>query len=61
MTTLQQALQSAQQTLSTLPGVNSELEAALLLCHILDKPRSYLYAWPELLTTSMSTMRFLLQ
>ncbi len=48
MTTLQQALQSAQQALSTLPDTNPELEAALLLCHILDKPRSYLYAWPEL-------------
>jgi release factor glutamine methyltransferase len=47
MTTLQQALQSAQQTLSALPHANPELEAALLLCHVLHKPRSYLFAWPE--------------
>jgi release factor glutamine methyltransferase len=47
MTTLQQALQSAQQALSALPHANPELEAALLLCHTLHKPRSYLFAWPE--------------
>jgi release factor glutamine methyltransferase len=47
MTTLRQALQSAQQALSALPHANPELEAALLLCHILHKPRSYLFAWPE--------------
>jgi release factor glutamine methyltransferase len=47
LTTLQQALQSAQQALSQLPHANPELEADLLLCCILDKPRSYLFAWPE--------------
>jgi release factor glutamine methyltransferase len=47
MTTLRQALQSAQQDLSALAHANAELEAALLLCQILHKPRSYLFAWPE--------------
>jgi release factor glutamine methyltransferase len=47
LTTLYQALQQAQQALSQLPHANPELEAALLLCHILNKPRGYLFAWPE--------------
>lgn len=47
MATLQQALKSAQQALGALPHANPELEAALLLCHLLEKPRSYLFAWPE--------------
>jgi release factor glutamine methyltransferase len=47
LTTLQQALQSAQQALSQLPHADPEIEAALLLGYILDKPRGYLFAWPE--------------
>ena len=45
--TLQQALLNAQRALGNLPHSEPELEAALLLCHLLDKPRSYLFAWPE--------------
>ncbi len=59
MTTLQQALKSAQQALGTLPHANSELEAALLLCHILDKPRSYLFAWPEAEMTTDQHRRYM--
>jgi release factor glutamine methyltransferase len=47
MSTLRQALQSAQRRLKELPYSSPELEAALLLCHLLGKPRSYLFAWPE--------------
>jgi release factor glutamine methyltransferase len=47
MPTLQQALKSAQQALGALPHANPELEAGLLLCHLLDKPRSHLFAWPD--------------
>ena len=30
-----------------LPGDSARLDAELLLCHCLNKPRSYLYTWPE--------------
>ncbi|MEJ2591711.1 MAG: peptide chain release factor N(5)-glutamine methyltransferase [Candidatus Thiodiazotropha sp.] len=45
--TLRQAQQAARERLAALPHASAELEAALLLCHLLRKPRSYLYAWPE--------------
>ncbi|MCU7929333.1 MAG: peptide chain release factor N(5)-glutamine methyltransferase [Candidatus Thiodiazotropha sp. (ex Codakia rugifera)] len=47
MITLQQTLQSATRTLAELPHASPALEASLLLCHLLDKPPSYLFAWPE--------------
>lgn len=37
------ALRQSLQGLSDSP----DLDVALLLCHCLDKPRSYLYSWPE--------------
>ncbi|MCG8042380.1 MAG: peptide chain release factor N(5)-glutamine methyltransferase [Candidatus Thiodiazotropha taylori] len=46
MPTLKQALLTAQQSLSGIAD-NPELEAAMLLCHLLDKPKSHLYAWSE--------------
>ncbi|MCU7920871.1 MAG: peptide chain release factor N(5)-glutamine methyltransferase [Candidatus Thiodiazotropha sp. (ex Epidulcina cf. delphinae)] len=52
MVTLRQALQSARLALDGLPHANPELEAALLLCHLLGKPRSYLFAWPETTLTA---------
>ncbi|MCU7923051.1 MAG: protein-(glutamine-N5) methyltransferase, release factor-specific, partial [Candidatus Thiodiazotropha sp. (ex Dulcina madagascariensis)] len=52
MVTLRQALQSARLALDELPHANPELEAALLLCHLLGKPRSYLFAWPETTLTA---------
>jgi release factor glutamine methyltransferase len=59
LTTLRQAQQQAQQALSQLPHANPDLEAALLLCHILNKPRSYLFAWPEQKLTSEQHRRYL--
>ncbi len=44
---LRRAQQSAVEKLSLIEHASAELEAALLLCHLLNKPRSYLYAWPE--------------
>ena len=32
---------------SGLPGDGARLEAEILLCHCLGKPRSYVYGWPE--------------
>ncbi len=47
MCSIQQALRRARETLETLPHSEAELEAALLLCRVLNKPRSHLMAWPE--------------
>ena len=43
MPTVAELLQGA----STLAGETARLDAELLLCHTLDKPRSWLYTWPE--------------
>ncbi|MCU7875250.1 MAG: peptide chain release factor N(5)-glutamine methyltransferase [Candidatus Thiodiazotropha sp. (ex Lucinoma borealis)] len=59
MITLQQTLQSARSKLADLPHANPELEAALLLCHLLDKPRSYLFAWPEKTLTPDQYKRYI--
>ncbi|MCU7842625.1 MAG: peptide chain release factor N(5)-glutamine methyltransferase [Candidatus Thiodiazotropha sp. (ex Monitilora ramsayi)] len=45
--TLRQAQQAAIKKLASIEHAAADLEAALLLCHVLDKPRSHLYAWPD--------------
>ncbi len=45
--TVRDAEQQARQKLSTIPGINCSLEAAVLLAHVLKKNRSWLFAWPE--------------
>ncbi|MCU7914443.1 MAG: peptide chain release factor N(5)-glutamine methyltransferase [Candidatus Thiodiazotropha sp. (ex Gloverina cf. vestifex)] len=45
--TLRLAQQAASEKLASLEHAAADLEAALLLCHLLDKPRSHLYAWPD--------------
>ncbi|MEN8166290.1 MAG: peptide chain release factor N(5)-glutamine methyltransferase [Pseudomonadota bacterium] len=51
MTSIRQALQQAAESLQALPHGSPELEAAVLLCHLLDQPRSFLYAWPDKILT----------
>lgn len=46
-----QAQQDAVKRLFHLPHASAELEATLLLCYLLDVPRSHLMAWPEKLLT----------
>jgi len=43
MPTVAELLRSA----STLAGETARLDVEILLCHALDKPRSWLYTWPE--------------
>ena len=43
MPTVAELLRSA----STLAGETARLDTELLLCHTLDRPRSWLYTWPE--------------
>lgn len=40
-------LKQAAQQLSESDSDSPHLDAAVLLCHVLDKPRSYLLTWPE--------------
>ena len=44
---IEQALKSATDTLKEGGNESPSLDAAVLLCHVLDKPRSYLLTWPE--------------
>jgi len=43
MATVRELLQGAVR----LPGDSARREAEILLCHCVDKPRSWLYTWPE--------------
>lgn len=59
MTSIEQALKMAAEQL-TESGVDSaRLDAAVLLCEVLDKPRSYLLTWPEKALTQEQQSRFL--
>ena len=42
-----QALIQATDRLAALPDCEPRLEAEILLAHLLQKPRSHLYAWPD--------------
>jgi release factor glutamine methyltransferase len=56
---LRQALLDAQQSLRKKPDCEADLEAALLLCHLLNKPKSHLYAWPEATLTPTQYQHYL--
>ncbi|MCG7939226.1 MAG: peptide chain release factor N(5)-glutamine methyltransferase [Candidatus Thiodiazotropha lotti] len=57
MPTLKQALLAAQQSLNGIAD-NPDLEATMLLCHLLDKPKSHLYAWPEAMLSESQQQRY---
>lgn len=40
-------LTKGREELGAMQDCDPALEAALLLCHVIEKPRSHLYAWPE--------------
>jgi release factor glutamine methyltransferase len=58
VTSIRQALQQAAESLKPLPHGSPELEAAVLLCHLLEKPRSFLYAWPDKMLTKRESDSF---
>lgn len=47
ITTVEQALERATQQLEQSGSESPALDAAVLLCHALEKPRSFLFTWPE--------------
>jgi release factor glutamine methyltransferase len=56
--TIHQTLREASRSLQVLPHSTPDLEAAILLCHLLAKPRSFLYAWPDAELDPTQTARF---
>ncbi|MDF1629091.1 MAG: peptide chain release factor N(5)-glutamine methyltransferase [Alcanivoracaceae bacterium] len=56
MKTISAALQQARQRLKQ--SDSAALDAELLLCHVLGKPRSYLFTWPEQQLDDSAAARF---
>jgi release factor glutamine methyltransferase len=54
MATVQELLRGARE----LPGDSPTLDAEILLCHCLNRPRSWLYTWPEAEVTGSSLEQF---
>lgn len=54
---IQQALADARNLLSVITD-NPVLEAEILLAHILNKPRTYLHAWPEVQLSNDEASQF---
>jgi release factor glutamine methyltransferase len=52
------ALTQAAKAFAELPEIHPRLEAEVLLAHVLEKPRSYLLAWPEQTLTREQQERF---
>jgi release factor glutamine methyltransferase len=55
--TIQQALLKAKKILSVVTD-NPALEAEVLLAYVLNKPRCYLYAWPEVTLSKEQSKEF---
>lgn len=56
--TIEAALQAATLQLSASGSDSPSLDAAVLLCHALDKPRSYLLTWPDKILDAEIQARF---
>ncbi|MEL6116432.1 peptide chain release factor N(5)-glutamine methyltransferase [Photobacterium sp. SP02] len=52
------ALKQAATQLMNAGSDSPQLDAAVLLCHVLDKPRSYLLTWPEKVLTDQQSAAF---
>ena len=57
MTDIQSTLANAEKYLATLSDT-AMLDAEVLLCHVLSKPRSHLRAWPEKQLTDQQSKHF---
>lgn len=56
--TIEAALQAATLQLNASGSDSPSLDAAVLLCHALDKPRSYLLTWPDKILDAEIQARF---
>ncbi|MDE1316994.1 peptide chain release factor N(5)-glutamine methyltransferase [Vibrio aestuarianus] len=52
------ALKAATTQLQESGSDSPSVDAAVLMCHVLDKPRSYLLTWPEKLLTAEQLQHF---
>lgn len=50
------ALRLARERLAVSPS--ADLDAQILLCHVLERPRSYLFTWPERTLNEEQQQRF---
>ncbi len=57
-TTIARALELAIEKLADIPNTIPRLEAEVLLSSLLDKPRTYLMAWPEMQLSPEQTQSF---
>lgn len=55
---IEAVLKRASLVLSEAGSDSPALDAAVLLCHVLDKPRSYLLTWPEKCLTETESSAF---
>ncbi|GAL38254.1 protein-N(5)-glutamine methyltransferase PrmC methylates polypeptide chain release factors RF1 and RF2 [Vibrio maritimus] len=55
---IEAVLKRASLVLSESGSDSPSLDAAVLLCHALEKPRSYLLTWPEKELTTEQTTQF---
>ena len=58
MPAIEEALKTAITELQASGSDSPSLDAAVLLCHVLDKPRSYLLTWPEKALTDTEHQQF---
>jgi release factor glutamine methyltransferase len=58
MPCIEDALKAAITELQSSGSESPSLDAAVLLCHVLDKPRSYLLTWPDRLLTAEQYQAF---
>lgn len=57
MTTVNQALAEARARLAALPDADADLDARVLLCHALEKPATWPFAWPDAELTAVDLAR----
>ncbi|SDH50631.1 [protein release factor]-glutamine N5-methyltransferase [Vibrio xiamenensis] len=58
MTTIEQALNQTAAQFAQSGSDSPQLDASVLLCHALQKPRSYLFTWPEKALTDSELSTF---
>lgn len=56
--TIEQALKAAISRLAESGSDSPSLDAAVLLCHTLDRPRSYLLTWPDRVLETEAAQKF---
>lgn len=57
-TSIEHALQNAALLLAEHQSPSPKIDASVLLCHVLDKPSSYLYTWSDKLLTDEEEAAF---